>query len=149
MRRYREMSALNGGLNFYGELPDSYTLVLNYEHPLIKKILSEKENLTSAKIAENEKTDAENTKALDALNEKLKGKKEDEIETLDKDTRRELEEKRSKLQEERKTIMQEFAKENQLLKQTADLALLANNMLKGKELSDFIARSYQLITPQQ
>ena len=45
--------------------------------------------------------------------------------------------------------MQEFAKENHLLKQTADLALLANNMLKGKELSDFIARSYQLITPQQ
>ena len=68
---------------------------------------------------------------------------------MDKDTRRELEEKRSKLQEERKTIMQEFAKENQLLKQTADLALLANNRLKGKELSDFITRSYQLITPQQ
>ena len=149
MRRYREMSALNGGLNFYGELPHSYTLVLNYEHPVIKKILSDKENLTSAKLAENEKIDAENTKALDALNEKLKGKKEDEIETLDKDTRRELEEKRSKLQDERKTIMQEFAKENQLLKQTADLALLANNMLKGKELSDFITRSYQLITPQQ
>src|SRR5574344_2704583 len=68
MRRYREMSSLNGGLNFYGEMPDSYTITMNYENSLIKKVMENKENLTSAKLAENEKTDAENTKALDALN---------------------------------------------------------------------------------
>ena len=145
MRRYREMSALNGGLNFYGELPDSYTLVLNYEHPIIKEILAEKENSTASKLAENDKSNAENTKTLDALNERLKGKKEDEIETLDKDTRRELEQKRRELANVRKEIMAEFAKGNQLLKQTADLALLANNMLKGKALSEFITRSFELL----
>jgi molecular chaperone HtpG len=84
LRRYRDMAALGGGLNFYGELPESYNIVINAENPLIKRIMGEK-----------------GTEA--------------------------------------------FTADNILLKQVTDLALLANNMLKGKELSDFIKRSAELL----
>jgi molecular chaperone HtpG len=84
LRRYRDMEALGGGMNFYGELPESYNIVINAENPLIKRIMGE-----------------EGTAA--------------------------------------------FTADNILLKQVTDLALLANNMLKGKELSDFIKRSAELL----
>ncbi len=84
LRRYRDMAALGGGLNFYGEMPESYNIVINAENPLIKRIMGDK-----------------GTEA--------------------------------------------FTADNVLLKQVTDLALLANNMLKGKELSDFIKRSAELL----
>ena len=84
MRRYREMASLGGGMNFYGEMPESYNIVLNAENPIIKKIMGE---------------------------EGIAGIKAD----------------------------------NELLKQVTDLALLSNNMLKGKALSDFIKRSEDLL----
>ena len=109
MRRYREMSALNGGLNFYGSMPDSYTVTLNYENPIIKDIIDSMEGETACKVAD------------------IKGEND--------------EEKRAA----RKAIMEEFAKGNDLMKQTVDLALLSNNMLKGKELHDFIQRSLEML----
>ncbi len=109
MRRYREMSALNGGLNFYGSMPDSYTVTLNYENPIIKDIIDSMEGETACKVAD------------------IKGETD--------------EEKRAA----RKAIMEEFAKGNDLMKQTVDLALLSNNMLKGKELHDFIQRSLEML----
>ena len=109
MRRYREMSALNGGLNFYGSMPDSYTVTLNYENPIIKDIIDSMEGETACKVADIKgETDEEKTAA-------------------------------------RKAIMSDFAKGNDLMKQTVDLALLSNNMLKGKELHDFIQRSLDML----
>ena len=109
MRRYREMSALNGGLNFYGSMPDSYTVTLNYENPIIKDIIDSMEGETACKVADIKgETDEEKTAA-------------------------------------RKAIMSDFAKGNDLMKQTVDLALLSNNMLKGKELHDFIQRSLEML----
>ena len=109
MRRYREMSALNGGLNFYGSMPDSYTVTLNYENPIIKEIIDSMEGETACKVADIKgETDEEKTAA-------------------------------------RKAIMSDFAKGNDLMKQTVDLALLSNNMLKGKELHDFIQRSLEML----
>ena len=109
MRRYREMSALNGGLNFYGSMPESYTITLNYENSIIKGIIDNMEGETACKVADSKgETDEEKTAA-------------------------------------RKAIMEEFAKGNDLMKQTVDLALLSNNMLKGKELHDFIQRSLELL----
>ena len=110
MRRYREMSALNGGLNFYGSMPDSYTVTLNYENPIIKEIIDSLEDETACKVADIKgETDEEKTAA-------------------------------------RKAVMSDFAKGNDLMKQTVDLALLSNNMLKGKELHDFIQRSLEMLT---
>ena len=109
MRRYREMSALNGGLNFYGSMPESYTITLNYENPVMKGIIDSLEGETACKVAD------------------IKGENDEEKTA------------------QRKAIMEEFAKGNNLMKQTVDLALLSNNMLKGKELHAFIQRSLELL----
>ena len=109
MRRYREMSALNGGLNFYGSMPESYTITLNYENPIMKGIIDIMEGDTACKVAD------------------IKGENDEEKTAA------------------RKAIMEEFAKGNDLMKQTVDLALLSNNMLKGKELHAFIQRSLDLL----
>ena len=109
MRRYREMSALNGGLNFYGSMPESYTITLNYENPVMKGIIDSLEGETACKVAD------------------IKGENDEEKNA------------------QRKAIMEEFAKGNDLMKQTVDLALLSNNMLKGKELHAFIQRSLELL----
>ena len=89
MRRYREMSAMGGGMNFYGEMPAMYNITVNMENPLVARIME-------AKPAE-------------------------------------------------KSELEAFAQENEVLKQITDLALLANGMLKGKDLSDFIARSAKVV----
>ena len=109
MRRYREMSALNGGLNFYGSMPESYTITLNYENPIMTGIIDTMEGDTACKVAD------------------IKGENDEEKTAA------------------RKAIMEEFAKGNDLMKQTVDLALLSNNMLKGKELHAFIQRSLNLL----
>ncbi len=96
MRRYREMSALGGGMNFYGSMPESYNITVNLEHPLVEQILS--------------------------------GKPSGDVKS-----------------DEHKAELKTYADGCEVLHQITDLALLANGMLKGKALSDFIARSYSLI----
>lgn len=145
MRRYKEMSALGGGLNFYGELPDSYTIKLNWQNPLVKAIVEAKKRETSAETdriaAESAKTD----EALKSLAKETEGKKTEDISTETKDKKEALEKQLEDLRGKRKEVMTAFAKNNSLLKQVADLALLSNNMLKGKALSDFVARSLDLL----
>ena len=145
MRRYREMSALGGGLNFYGEMPESYTVVLNYENPLIKKIVADKNEQTKAVTDTLDAKQVATQASLDEINSKNKEKKEDEISTADKDERERLNKELDSLNEERKAAMVEFAGKNTLLKQVVDLALLSNNMLKGKELHSFIKRSLDIL----
>ncbi len=145
MRRYREMSAMGGGMNFYGELPESYNISINLEHPLIQRILDQKRSETADKGSELESKKVELQSSLDKINETNKGKKEDEIATTDKDERSRLEKEISDITVERKNIMEGFAKDNRLTQQVTDLALLANNMLKGKELNDFIKRSTEVL----
>ena len=145
MRRYREMSALGGGLNFYGEMPESYTVILNYENPLIKKIVADKNEQTKAVTDTLDAKQVATQASLDEINSKNKEKKEDEISTADKDERERLNKELDSLNEERKAAMVEFAGKNTLLKQVVDLALLSNNMLKGKELHSFIKRSLDIL----
>lgn len=145
MRRYREMSAMGGGMNFYGELPESYNISINLEHPLIQRILEQKRNETADRGSELESKRVELQSSLDKINEMNKDKKEDEIATTDKDERSRLEKEISDITVARKNIMEGFAKDNRLTQQVTDLALLANNMLKGKELNDFIKRSTEVL----
>ena len=140
MRRYRDMSALNGGLNFYGEMPDSYTVILNYENPLIQEIIKDKDEETRKEADEIQAK-------LVAAEAKMKGKTPEEIATADKDEKERLDKQISELSGQRKEIMEKFGQNNTLLKQIADLALLSNNMLKGKELHSFIKRSLQILGP--
>ena len=124
MRRYREMSALGGGMNFYGEMPESYNITVNMDHPLVAKILAEK----AEKVAPQGELPAE--APSDAP-----------------DTEKEAARKaREAVRNAHKADVQAFAASNELLHQIADLALLANGMLKGKALSDFIARSQKVVT---
>ncbi len=145
MRRYREMSALNGGLNFYGSMPDSYTITLNYESPIIKDIIDAMEGETACKVADiQSKSDTANN-SLKVLDEKNKDVKPEDIPVADKDEKEKLNKEIEELTAQRKSLMEEFAKGNDLMKQTVDLALLSNNMLKGKELHAFIQRSLELL----
>ncbi len=145
MRRYREMSAMGGGMNFYGSLPESYNLIVNNNHPVIKKILAEKDAKLSSTIEElSNKISAPQLK-LKELEEKVKGKKEEEIEITTKDEKASLEKEIESLNQERKEKVIEFAKQSDLLKQVCDLALLSNGMLKGEELNKFVKRSLSLI----
>jgi molecular chaperone HtpG len=146
MRRMKDMSALgSGGMNFYGTMPDSYNLVANTDHALIKKIIEQKDGDMGEQVkainSELEPVDQE----LKALNESLNGKKEEEIEQHQKDRRSELEKRQEELRNSRQSILNTYGKSSALARQVVDLALLANNMLKGEELNRFIRRSVDMI----
>ncbi|GAB1475020.1 molecular chaperone HtpG [Bacteroidota bacterium] len=133
MRRYRDMSALGGGMNFYGSLPDSYNIIINYNHPLITRIIETKNETLKESCEEfNAKIEAKRgeVKSVDENDKELKDKLESEIKSINED---------------RKNLMITFGKENDLIKQVCDLALLSNGMLKGEDLNNFIKRSFSLI----
>ncbi len=145
MRRYREMSALNGGLNFYGSMPDSYTITLNYENPIMRSIIDSLEGETAYKVSDIQARSDEAQKNLKTIEDRNKDVKAEDIPVADKDGKEKLNKEIEELTAERKSLMEEFAKGNDLMKQTVDLALLSNNMLKGKELHAFIQRSLDLL----
>lgn len=137
MRRYRDMSALGGGMNFYGEMPVSYNIGINVEHPLIKRILDSKIEKTAAGCSGFDSR----ISTLKSQIEKVKDSDKQE----DKDLKSSLEKEIEGVEGERKAVMVDFAKDNVLIHQVVDLALLANNMLKGKDLSEFIKRSIEVL----
>jgi len=146
MRRMKDMAAMGGGaMNFYGELPDNYNLVINSNHKLIEKIIEQKDKKLGAKI---EKL-LEDIKPLEVEKENLekakKDKKEEEIPQADKDKLTDTERQIEKLQADKKEVLTKFGQENKYVKQLIDLALLANNMLKGEDLTRFVKRSVELI----
>ncbi len=145
MRRYKEMSALGGGLNFYGEMPDSYTIKLNIENPLVKKIIQEKDMATSEKNKDLMAQIANAQDAIALINKDKEGKKDEDIPQEMKDKEEKLNSTINSLREEKRELMREFGRKNTLLKQITDLALLSNGMLKGKQLSEFVSRSLNLL----
>ena len=145
MRRMKEMAAINAGMSFYGEMPDMYTLILNTDHPLIQSVLTAEKEQT----ADSLKPIHEETTALQAREEVLeashKGMKDEEIPSAEKDELSELHTKIDAQRTKREAIYADFAKDNKVLHQLIDLALLQNGMLKGEALSRFIKRSVDLI----
>jgi len=146
MRRMKEMSAMQGGMmNFYGEIPDSYNLVVNTTHPLIEKLLNDEETACAQELAPIETELSELNDKLHQLKENHKNKKEEEIPAEEKDELTSLEKKIDELKEKRKSILASFASGYQTVRQLIDLALLANNMLKGEALANFVKRSIDLM----
>ena len=146
MRRMKEMSALQGGMmSFYGEMPDSYNLVVNTAHPVIEKLLTDEEAACGASIAPyaDELALAESKKAV--LKENQKGKKDEEIPSEEKAQVEELEKQIQELTDNKKAVLKSFANDNKQVRQLIDLALLANNMLKGEALANFVKRSVELL----
>ncbi len=133
MRRYRDMSALGGGMNFYGSLPESFNIIINYNHPLISRIIENKNQNLSEKCLELSAKIQEKKSEVTSVNEN------------DKELKEKIDSEIQAINEERKNLMISFGKENDLIKQVCDLALLSNGMLKGEELNKFIKRSFSLI----
>ena len=146
MRRMKEMSATGGGMmGFYGEMPDSYSLVVNTAHPLVEKILKEEEAACSTEV-EPIKTDITTTEGrIQSIKDSQKDKKEEEIPTEEKEKISSLEGKITELNAKKDSVISGFAAQNKEVRQLIDLALLANNMLKGEALSNFVKRSIELL----
>ncbi len=146
MRRMKDMSQVGGGdAGMYGQLPDSYNLVVNSNHPLVLKV---KDDMTAKLEKELSEISAEidKLKADQEALEKLKeGKKEEEIPQEEKDKAEELSKKISELDKKKEDILSAYGKENKLVKQLIDLGLLSNNLLKGEALTKFVKRSIELI----
>ena len=122
MRRYREMSAMGGGMNFYGEMPAMYNITVNMENPLVARIMAAKTaDVAPAQVIPDAADDAS------------------------EDVKRTVTEAKESAAAAHKSDLEAFAGDNEILKQITDLALLANGMLKGKDLSDFIARSAKVV----
>lgn len=145
MRRMKEMSAMGGGMNFYGEMPDSYNVVLNANHPLIVKTSNDLKEKEGSKLAENNAERKRLKEEIEFLEKEHSKKKADEISQFEKD---DLEKKRKELdaiEESRKSVLEAYGSGNKTVKQLLDLALLANNMLRGEELNTFVKRSVELL----
>ncbi len=147
MRRMKEMAAVGGGgmSQFYGQMPDNFTIAVNANHPIVADILDDAEKAYGDKLKSI-------TKKIDAavaeekrFDEVIKDKKEEELTAEEKSTREELSKKIIELRDERNQRLTEIGSGNKLVKQIIDLALLTNGMLKGKNLTDFIERSITLI----
>ena len=145
MRRMKEMSQFQQGMGFYAQLPDSYNLVLNADHPLVKKVLDD----ITANTADELKPVASELKGqearLAALHQSQDSKKTEELTQEEKDDMQNTQKTVSELQDKKKAIVAAYAKGNDIVHQLIDLALLQNGMLQGAELDKFLKRSISLI----
>jgi len=145
MRRMKDMSKLGGTMSFYGDMPDSFNLVINSNHPHIIRIFEDMDKKVGGKVAklkEEIKPLVDNKVKLEKDN---KDKKEEEIKQEEKDRIEDLDKNIGELKEKKEKILSDYGNKNKLVKQLIDLALLANNMLKGEELNKFVKRSIELI----
>ena len=145
MRRMKEMSQFQQGMGFYAQLPDSYNLVLNANHPLVKKVLDD----ITANTAKELKPVASELKGqearLAALHQSQDSKKTEELTQEEKDDMQNTQKTVSDLQDKKKAIVAAYAKGNDIVHQLIDLALLQNGMLQGAALDKFLKRSISLI----
>ena len=145
MRRMKDISRYQQGMSFYAEMPDTYSLVLNSDHPLIKKVLDDEKEKTEESLKPILSEIKGQEARLAALRQSQDKKKPEEITQEEKDdisnTQKAIDEQRSKKQQ----VIAEYAKGNDVLHQLIDLALLQNGMLKGAALDKFLKRSVDLI----
>ena len=145
MRRMKDMSRFQQGMNFYAEMPDSYNLVLNADHPLVKKVLDDCNASTSEALTPVLSEIKGQEARMAALRQQQSNKKPEEITQEEKDdmanTQKAIDEQKSKKAE----ILTGYAKGNSIVHQLIDLALLQNGMLKGAALAAFLKRSVDLI----
>lgn len=145
MRRMKDISKFQSGMNFYAQMPDAYSIVLNTDHRLVKAVLekSEKECEEELKpvVAEIKGLQAR----FAALGEARKAKKPEEVTQEEKDDMTATEKKLSDERAKKEQIVAAHAKDNKVVHQLIDLALLQNGMLKGEALDSFIKRSVEII----
>lgn len=145
MRRMKDMGKFQGGMNFYGEMPESLNLVVNTSHPLVQKVFKAKDETLGEEINAINDTLANQKIERENLEKAKEGKKDEEIPQADKEKLEDLQKHIADAEQEKRNRISDFGKENKLAKQLVDLALLANGMLKGEDLDKFVKRSVDLI----
>ena len=145
MRRMKAMSQFQAGMNFYGQMPNSYNIVLNSDHELVKKVLADAEQHTAEALkpvlAELKGQEAR----LAVLHQSQDKKKPEEITQEEKDDLQNTQKAVSDEKQKRDNIIADYAKDNNIVHQLIDLALLQNGMLKGASLDAFLKRSVSMI----
>lgn len=142
MRRMKEMAAFQPGMSFYGEMPDSYNLIVNTEHPLIAKIRENADAEVANKVAPVTKSINDNNAKITAIRDANKDKTMSEEDNANIST---LENAVKTLRDDETKILSEYASNQPVVKQLIDLALLGNGLLKGEALNSFIRRSVSLL----
>jgi len=145
MRRMKDMSAMGGGMNFYGELPDSYNLVVNPNHQIVNKISEDLKTQEGTRLNENNNERKRIKGEISFMEQDHKKKKAEEISQIEKDDLENLRKELTGVENARKDILESYGASNKVVTQLIDLALLANNMLRGEELSTFVKRSIELL----
>ncbi len=146
MRRMKDMGKIGGPeMSFYNNLPDNLNLVVNETHPMIQNLIADAKAQTAEAAAAADKDLKPLKSDLESLEKLTKDKKDEEISTEEKNKKEELQKKISDAEAKRKEIFTKYAEVNKLVKQMIDLALLANNMLKGEDLTKFVKRSVELL----
>ncbi len=145
MRRYKEMAKLQQGMGFYGEMPDSYTLVLNTDHRLVKGVTADLHAQLDERLAPID-GELKNLRAQrDAMTTAQKDVKPEDLSEAEKEDLKKVREEITKQEGERDAILGEYARTNRIVPQLIDLALLQNGLLKGEALNAFVKRSVELI----
>ena len=142
MRRMKDMAAMQPGMSFYGELPDSYNLIVNVENPVVKRIMEHADGELMPELKPIFATIADNNAKSQAIRDNAKdGKMTDDeqkqVENYDESTTHQ--------RSEEKKLATAYAASQPLVRQVIDLALLANGLLRGQELNEFIKRSVKLL----
>ena len=145
MRRMKDISRFQQGMAFYQEMPDSYVAVLNADHPLIKKVLENSEKATGKALKPIESELKGQEARLAALRQSQDGKKPEELSQEEKDDLKNAEEAVAEQKKKKSEVLAGYAKDNKVIRQLIDLALLQNGMLKGAALSEFLKRSVEMI----
>lgn len=145
MRRMKEMSQYQQGMGFYAQLPDSYNLVLNSDHPLVKRVLDELIANTTEELKPIDSELKGQEARLAALHQSQDKKKPEELTQEEKDDMQNTQKAVSELKDKKKAVVAEYAKGNEVVHQLIDLALLQNGMLQGAALDKFLKRSFSLI----
>ena len=145
MRRMKEMSQYQQGMGFYAQMPDTYTIVLNSDHAIIKQILNES-NASTAEKLQPIRSEIKGLQAREAALRQEQGKKKpEEVTQNEKDELKNTEDELTKQRNEKNSVIADYAKNNNTIHQLIDLALLQNGLLKGAALDKFIKRSVDLI----
>ena len=145
MRRMKDMQEMSGQASMYGNMPDAYNLVVNANHPLVGKIVEQTEKKLGKKLDELRAEKSGLSEEQQLLEKAKEGKKEEEIPQSEKDQMEDVNKKLGVLEDKRIEMLKKHGKGQKLVKQLIDLALLANNQLKGEELAAFVKRSVDLI----
>ena len=145
MRRMKDMSRFQQGMNFYAQMPDTMNLVLNSDHPLVKRVLDECKQATSEALKPIDSELRGQEARLAAIRQQQEKKKADELTQDDRDMKSECEKAVEEQKQKRQAVLSNFAAENQVVHQLIDLALLQNGLLRGEALDKFLQRSVELI----